>query len=308
MNRSPSAARDMRMPTRTPTLVAVGPWEHAEFAALRAELDPQRQWTTFATLAELAAALADDAAENAAATIPSVPLPPELVLFAQARPGVDDPSPSERLRAVAPLTRVVVVAGSWCEGELRTGRPAAGVVRLYWYEFAPWWRAAVAEWEANETPAWSEPLDDVRAGQETAVVALRERDNVVPAERDVIVVDAVDFAVFETLAAVLAPFGWCCEWQPRHRPELAAVTALVAAIWDGGQLSDRELAALRAFAAGVHAANAAAPVIALLDFPRVEHLQAARDAGAAAVLGKPYQVARLVNELDRLIATGGEQT
>jgi CheY-like chemotaxis protein len=296
------------MPTRTPTLVAVGPWEHAEFAALRAELDPQRQWTTFATLAELAAALADDAAENAAATIPSVPLPPELVLFAQARPGVDDPSPSERLRAVAPLTRVVVVAGSWCEGELRTGRPAAGVVRLYWYEFAPWWRAAVAEWEANETPAWSEPLDDVRAGQETAVVALRERDNVVPAERDVIVVDAVDFAVFETLAAVLAPFGWCCEWQPRHRPELAAVTALVAAIWDGGQLSDRELAALRAFAAGVHAANAAAPVIALLDFPRVEHLQAARDAGAAAVLGKPYQVARLVNELDRLIATGGEQT
>jgi len=298
------------MPTRTPTLVAVGPWEHAEFAALRAELDPQRQWTMVATLGDLTAALADVAAENAAATNPSVPLPPELVLLAQARPGVDDPSQLERLRAVAPLTRVVVVAGSWCEGELRTGRPAAGVVRLYWYEFAPWWRAAVAEWEANETPAWSEPLDDVRAGQETTVVALRERDNVILTEGRVLVVDAVDFAVFETLTTVLAPFGWSCKWQPRHRPELAAVTTMVAAIWDGGQLSHSELAALRAFAARVHAANAAAPVIALLDFPRVEHLQAARDAGAAAVFGKPYQVARLVNELDRLIAAGGnvEQT
>lgn len=300
----------MRMPTRTPTLVAVGPWEHAEFAALRAELDPQRRWTTVATLADLTAALADDDAENAAATIPSVPLPPELVLLAQARPGVDDPSQLERLRTIAPLTRVVIVAGSWCEGELRTGRPAAGVVRLYWYEFASWWRAAVAEWEANETPAWSEPLDDVRAGQKTTVVAPRERDDVVPTEGGVLVVDAVDFAVFETLAAVLAPFGWNCEWQPRHRPKLAAVTTMVAAIWDGGQLSDGELAALREFVAGVHAANAAAPVIALLDFPRVEHLQAVRDAGAAAMLGKPYQVARLVNELDRLIAAGGgvEQT
>ena len=138
---------------------AVGPWEHAEFAALRAELDPQRQWTTVATLADLTAALADDSAENAAATNPFVPLPPELVLLAQARPGADDPSQLERLRAVAPLTRVVVVAGSWCEGELRTGHPAAGVVRLYWYELASWWRAAVAEWEANETPAWSEPRE-----------------------------------------------------------------------------------------------------------------------------------------------------
>ena len=293
------------MPTRTPTLVAVGPWDHAEFAALRAELDPQRHWTTVATLADLIAAVADDASKNGAATSPFVPLPPELVLLAQARPGVDAPSQLERLRAIAPLTRVVVVAGSWCEGELRTGRPAAGVVRLYWYEFASWWRAAVAEWDANQTPAWSEPFDDIRAGQETIVVALRERDDVVPAEGGVIVVDAVDFAVFETLATALAPFGRRCEWQPRHRPELTAVTTIVAAIWDGGQLSDGELAELRGFAARVHATNAAAPVIVLLDFPRVEHLQAARDAGAAAVLGKPYQVAHLVNELDRLIAAGG---
>ena len=293
------------MSTRTPTLIAVGPWDHAEFAALRVELDPQRQWTTVATLAELAAALANDASENGAATSPFVPLPPELVLLAQARPGVDDQSQLERLRAIAPLTHVVVVAGSWCEGELRTGRPVVGGVRLYWYEFAPWWRAAIAEWEANQTPAWSEPLDDVRAGQETTIVALREREDDIPTEEGVIVVDAVDFAVFETLATVLVPFGWSCEWQPRHRPELAALTTMVAAIWDGGQLSGGELAALREFAARVHTSHAAAPVIVLLDFPRVEHLQAARDAGAAAVLGKPYQVAHLVNELDQLIAASG---
>jgi hypothetical protein len=292
----------MRMPTRSPTLVAVGPWDQAEFAALRAELDPQRQWPTADTLQTLIAAIAAGASDGAAATIPSVPLPPELVLLAQARPGVSNQSQLETLRKLAPLTRVVIVAGTWCEGELRTGQPPAGVVRLYWYEFAPWWRAAVAEWKANQTPAWSEPLDDVRAGQQTAIVKLRERHDVIPTEAGVIAVDAVDFAVFETLATVLAPLGWRCEWQPRHRPELVRPTQPVAAIWDGGQLSDGELTSLHEFVRRVHASNATAPVIVLLDFPRVEHLQAARAAGAAVVLGKPYRIAHLANELDRLIA------
>jgi hypothetical protein len=301
LNRSLPAVRDTRMPTRSPTLVSVGPWDHAEFAALRAELDADRQWPIAARLREVTAAIAEGASDGAAATIPSVPLPSELVLLAQPRPGIDDQAQLEFLRTLAPLTRVIIVAGTWCEGELRTGQPVAGVVRLYWYEFAPWWRAAVAEWEANQTPAWSEPLDDVRAGQQAAIVKLRERNDVVPTEAGVIAVNAVDFAVFETLAAVLAPFGWRCEWQPRHRPELVHPTQPVAAIWDGGQLSDGELASLVAFAGRVHDENAAAPVIVLLDFPRVEHLQAARAAGAAAVLGKPYQIAHLANELDRLI-------
>lgn len=291
----------MRMPTRSPSLVAIGPWDEAEFAALRAELDPQRQWPTVATLEDLTANIADDASDGAAATIPSGPLPPELVLLAQPRPGISDQAQLESLRSLAPLTRVVIIAGTWCEGELRTGQPFTGVVRLYWYEFAPWWRAAVAEWQADRTPVWSEPLDDVRAAQETAVTPPRERHDVVPAEVGIIAVDAVDFAVFETLAVALAPFGWRCEWRPRQRPEFIQPTQLVAAIWDGGQLSDGETASLVAFAARVHDANAAAPVIVLLDFPRVEHLEAARAAGAAVVLGKPYRIAHLANELDRLI-------
>lgn len=288
------------MPTRSPTLVAVGPWDQAEFPALRAELDPQRQWPTVATLEDLTANIADDASDGAAATIPSVPLPPELVLLAQPRPGTSDQAQLETLRSLAPLTRVVIIAGTWCEGELRTGQPSTGVVRLYWYEFAPWWRAAVAEWQTNQTPVWSEPLDDVRAGQQTTIIKLRERDHVVPSKAAIIAVDAIDFALFETLAAVLAPYGWRCEWQPRHRPELVQPTQPVAAIWDGGQLSDGELASLVSFAARVHDGNAVAPVIVLLDFPRVEHLEAAR-AGAAVVLGKPYRIAHLANELDRLI-------
>jgi hypothetical protein len=297
------------MPSRTPTLVAVGPWDQTEFAALRTELDPQREWPTYATLNELIDGLAAaTTSDGAAATIPSVPLPPELILLAQLRPDPTIQPQLERLRALAPLSRIVVVAGTWCEGEIRTGQPPTGVVRLYWYEFAPWWRVALAQWEANQTPAWSEPLDDVRAGQQTMVLRNSQPNDVVPAHSGLIAVDAIDFAVFETLAALLAPFGWRCEWQPRHRPELIQVSEFIAAIWDGGQFSGGELASLTTLTARIHQSNPAAPVIVLLDFPRVEHLQAARDAGAAALLGKPYQLAHLVNELDRLIAAACQVT
>jgi hypothetical protein len=296
------------MPPRQPTLVAVGPWDHAEFAAMRDLVDPDAEWGAIDSLEALAATLVGgvketDEANNAAATIPFVPLPPELVLLAQPRPDAMLAAQVERLRAVAPLTRVVVIAGTWCEGELRTGAPPAGVVRLYWYEFAAWWRAALAAYQAGGAPAWSEPLDDVRAGQATTLRSLKlpPANSNGSTERGAIAVDAVDFAVFEALAAALAPFGWRCEWQPRHRPELHSDAVYAAAIWDGGQLSEGELASLATFATRVRESSLAAPVIVLLDFPRVEHSQAARNAGGTMVLGKPYQVTHLANELERLV-------
>lgn len=283
------------MPHAMPSLIAVGPWELTEFAAVRREVDPRGEWPCAATLGDVVRAIA------AGGT------PPELILLAQPRPGVDDPEALEELRRTAPLTRVIVVAGAWCEGELRTGRPLPGVVRLYWYELAPWWRAACAAIARGATPAWSAPLDEPRAGQMSAYIATPVGGNELPVsgnERGAIAVDAVDFAVFETLAEALSPWGWRCEWMPRHRPQLCghelASPAPVAGIWDGGQLSDHELASLTAFAA----ATRPAPVVALLDFPRVEHFAAVQAAGGAATLAKPYQVAHLVNELDQLLAEG----
>lgn len=284
------------MPPSPPPLVAVGPWDRGEFAALRAELDPNREWPTVATLSALIERLSSsDVAATAA----------EIILLAQPTPGENHQPAIETLRMLAPLMRIVCVAGSWCEGELRTGRPPDGVVRLYWYEFSSWWRAVNEAAAAGRTPAWSEPLDDPRSGQQTPLSeAAAARSRASSDSPRLLAVDAADFAVFETLAAVLAPFGWQCEWRPRgRRHENSSAATFDAAIWDGGQLADREVAAFCTFAATIHAASPAAPVIALLDFPRVEHLAAVQNAGAAALLAKPYQLAQLVNELERLASS-----
>jgi hypothetical protein len=304
---SPSSAKRVHGPpssTDAPTVLLTGPWQYAEFAAIRAELDLNAQWPVVPSLA--------DAVEQ----LTTAPSPPNLIFLAQARPGVDRQEDVERVRQLAPLTRIVVVAGTWCEGELRTGRPLTGVVRLYWYELPAWWRANCRACGAGESPSWSSPLTGVRPGE---VVAIREGE--APAEpriadqrsarseprpphfahtlhnRRLLAIDCVDYSVFEALNAGLANYGWTCIWQPRHRPSLNLDPsgAPTAAIWDGGQLDKSELESLTQLCARMAAHSA--PVIALLDFPRVEHLSMAKTTGVAVIFAKPYQLSFLNNEL-----------
>ena len=290
------------MPAQLPSLVAVGPWEHGEFAVVRTEADPDRQWPTVATLSDVAASFTSFASATDALKTSSPVAVPEVILLAQPTPGEDHEREIERLRVEAPLARIVCIAGTWCEGELRTGHPPEGVVRLYWYEFAPWWRAAVDAWQAGRPVAWSEPLDDPRAGQQTPFTpVVKTRPNGDAAVGRTLMVSAADVAVFETLSDVLTPFDWRCVWRRPHlQQDGVPAEACVAAIWDGGQLSDRELQSLILFTHSVRASSPPAPIIALLDFPRAEHFAIAQSAGTTAVLGKPYQLSQLVNELERL--------
>ena len=85
-----------------------------------------------------------------------------------------------------------------------------------------------------------------------------------------------------------------------HRVAAAArplrVGGATAILWDGSDCRGEECEELRRLAA----AMAPTPLVALLDFPRIEDFERAEAAGAAAVLSKPLQLADLFWELDRL--------
>ena len=271
-------------------VLAVGDWQGREFVAATSGLSVARDWSHASSINE-----ACDLLRNCQQ-------PPELIFLAQPLPGIYCQGDIDRLQQVVPLTRLVVVVGSWCEGELRTGSPPSGVIRLYWYEFSSWWQAAIRRRDADLCPPWSLPLDHVQAGRWSPV------NDVAPLKAPSkntallsVTIDAADFTVYETLSAALSNFGILSHWQGRDENATPAASTApattpttTAGIWDGGQLGARELKHLTKFCRQTNG-----PVIALLDFPRLEHFKQARAAGAAAVFAKPYIVKELVAALEQ---------
>ena len=263
-------------------VLAVGDWNQCEFAAAKVDIPNFRDWPSVADL-------------NAACELLcNCQQPPELIFLAQPVPGIFRQEEIDRLQQLVPLTRLIIVAGSWCEGELRTGTPPGGVIRLYWYELATWWQAAIRQYDTGLCPLWSLPLDHPQAGRCSSANQL-SNDLSNSSSPLSVQIDAADYAVYETLADALGEHHIQSFWQGRDENVNSPATA---GIWDGGQLNDRELTRLKHFC---H--QTAGPVIGLLDFPRIEHLQQAKSAGAAAVFAKPYIVEELVAAIVTAITT-----
>ena len=247
----------------------VGEWQTAECAAVSRALE---------TMAKIDCAAGID---DACVRLGKCEQPPDLILVAQPLPGDCTRSDVDRLSAIVPLTRIVVVAGSWCEGELRTGSPPAGVVRLYWHEVDGWWRAALRRYRAGQCPPWSLPLDHPTAGRWSSA-----GDDLTTSQTCRVVIDACDFATFEALACGLAAYDITATWSrnaDEYHKRQAGSWECQAGIWDGGQLSAAEQRQLAGFCQRIDG-----PVTALLDYPRREHVGLAQQLGASTVLGKPY--------------------
>jgi len=273
--------------TRAQTRVlAVGDWQHREFVAAATNLSNHNDWSLAANI--------DQACDH----LSHCQQPPELIFLAQRLPGLFCQEQVDHLQQLVPLARLILVAGSWCEGELRTGTPPGGVIRLYWYELALWWQAAVRRRIAGKCPLWSLPLDHVQAGRWSSDFCFSP-----PIDAGYsVLIDAADYAVYETLAAALATYDIRSSWKGHgdwNHQAPSDTCAATAGLWDGGQLSDHELTRLTHFCQQMDG-----PVLALLDFPRVEHLEQAFAAGAAAVFAKPYVIEELVAAFGQQPQTG----
>lgn len=272
-----------QQPPVAPSVLAVGCWSTGEFGVTFDQLEGSAEWPVAGSVPE------------AIDLLTACPRAPEIALIAVARPNDYPDDQLFELQQAAPLLRLVVVAGTWCEGELRTGQPPAGFLRLYWHELPSWWRAAVETTRRGAAPPWSSPLPDRFAGPPFPELA--------PAvDRRRLIVDASDPHVWETLEAVFTPLGWSVQWQPRRRPDrwMDRDDRLpTAGLFDGSQLDADEAAELAAFCRRM--APFEAPVVVLLDYPRREHQRKIRELGATGLLGKPYRVEALAALLDEAL-------
>jgi CheY-like chemotaxis protein len=265
------------------TIFLVGDFERPEFREAVAAMHAQCRVVCAATAAEAGNLLTGEAAL------------PELIVMAQVRPAEHDPDDLQRLRRRAPLSSVVLLLGPWSEGEMRSGEPLAGVVRVHWHHWLTRFERQV-QWIAKGVcSSWALPptaTDEERLLWSECKGSDSERNR--PPREGLVAIVTERSEAAEWLADACAALG-----QPATRAGLNSWSGPQAAavIWDmaAGDGGAFELAALAE-------RFGKAPIVALSGFPRPADRERLLAAGAAAVLSKPLALDDLDWELDRLLA------
>lgn len=215
---------------------------------------------------------------------------PDLIVLAQSRPGQYAPDDVARLREEAPLARIVGLLGPMCEGEMRTGTPLPGVIRVYWHQWPERCEYELEHLAQGRGSSWSLPLT---AGEEERIKILAR--NPLPSCSGLVAIDA-DRQTAGALLEFFGATGCSAVWLAGiDRDKIQGVSAI---LWDGSARLDeapRRIATLARQFPKV-------PIIALLDFPRPADVRAVRRAGAVAVVSKPYLVDELVRVLKKALS------
>jgi hypothetical protein len=217
-------------------------------------------------------------------------LPPELIVVAQLWPGQFRQSHLEALHREAPLSRLIALLGSWCEGESYSGTPWSGVPRLYWHQFVARLQSLVAGKSGDK--AWRLPRTATDA--ERWDVFCRPR----PRFPGRIAIATADWLSYQGLADACGQVDCAATWLRSDCRE--AVSGLVAGIWDDSSSHAARPCSLAEFVQQVRPA----PAVALLSFPRREDRQRALDVGAALLYAKPFSWDDLLADLARLVSQG----
>jgi CheY-like chemotaxis protein len=215
---------------------------------------------------------------------------PDIIVIAQAFPGQFSHQDVDRLRRLAPLSRILNLLGSWCEGETRSGQPLPAVVRIYWHQWSARAQRELQRLIQHQCPSWGLPIT---ATEEERL--LKNTSGTPPHRQGLIAIHAQRHVMEDWLSATCRSCGYS---TVRLRPpNYTHVEGAAAAIFDGTDLSGDEFDQLHRLTNTLKST----PVIALLDFPRIEDQRRALAGGAAAVLSKPLYIDDLYWHLDRAV-------
>jgi DNA-binding NarL/FixJ family response regulator len=260
------------------SILLVGSTRRSEFRQARAALDNQGRVVAVANV------------EAAAEAMAAGGLAPDLIIVAQSFPGQFSSASIDRLRRLAPLARLLGLLGTWCEGETRTGQPWPAAIRIYWHEWQSRVEQEIARLREGTCSTWALPIT---ASEEERLLLLA--DEPLAGREGLIAVWTPHFDMQDWLRAACKRRGYETVWIEPHRP-MPTLNA-TAAIFDGNECRGREAQSLRRLADAL----GPVPIIALLEFPRVDDHTRALAAGARAVLSKPLLIEDLFWQIDQLV-------
>jgi hypothetical protein len=215
----------------------------------------------------------------------------DLIVIAHKRPGEYDELDLQSLRAIAPLTGMIALLSSYCEGETRTGKPWAGAIRVYAHQFVSRFRRELHRLQTGGTAAWSPPYT---ATDEDRVLEMS--DEVLADRSSRIAIVTADRQTRQALGDALEPVS----------SELTFFTSVISpavsadiVIWDCPGSLPTQAKSLNALAS----LSQASAVIVLAGFPRPEEICVTLVSGITAVISKPFLAADLLWQVSECLNT-----
>jgi CheY-like chemotaxis protein len=214
---------------------------------------------------------------------------PDVVLVAQAWPGQVSAAEVELVERRLPLARVCAVLDSWCEGEMRSGKPWPTAGRVYAHQFPQRVARELMLLARSQKCAWALPLT---AGDEQRLLV-----ELSPPGRA-----SGQIAVLAASPETGAALGDACRsagYQVAVMRDAGGVMLpnVSAVVWD----TTGDVAADSAAVASLRQSFGAAPIVAMLGFPRADEIAKAKAAGVAAIVSKPFLLEDLHWQLAALL-------
>ncbi|MFT7629094.1 MAG: hypothetical protein ACI87E_000090 [Mariniblastus sp.] len=221
----------------------------------------------------------------------------DLIVVAQSRRDQFEKGDVELIQATFANTPVVGLLGSWCEGEVRSGQPFPGVIRVYWHQWQGRYDEFVRQLDASGVSHWHEPrtatVGDRIGGRPRSPKFLEKQK----AKIQFVGVSARASSQFEMLADAIQSFGWQVRWIERGTWDADSANALGAICVEADSWNEDVENRVRWLSGGV----ATAPLVLLLNYPRAHELETIRLAGVAEVVSKPFELVDLKAAIERAV-------
>ena len=193
-----------------------------------------------------------------------------------------------QLQAKWPLLPLVLVVGTWSEGERRSGRALPGIPRVAWHEWDAYWRAELTRIEAGKLPTWLLPAT---ASDEERILSHNHMQSF--SSCVVVVADRRDSR--RALSDLFREYG--CRAIATTTSDHCHVAGADRVIWD---IADARLLSADVVAR-LRRRFSNAPITALVTFPRPEDAALARSLGIEQLVGKPYAAETLLGQFGRIV-------
>lgn len=222
-----------------------------------------------------------------------------LVVIACSR---RDQFPADQLESIVQAalpSSVVLLLGSWCEGESRSGDPAPGIQRVYWHQ----WQGRIDRFARSlnddslnqwQLPRTANNADQILTESPSGAVGPEGISRTELSQKWLGVSASTEHS-FDMVRDAVKTYGWEATWIEYTTWEAQEIPKFELIFVDANSWSP----ACEKRVQWIREELGDFPIVLLLNFPRSDELKEVARSGVNAVVSKPFQLADINTAIEK---------